>query len=463
MSTLPRSLADFAKIVECFDKQGVSFVSVTQQFNTTSSMGRLTLNVLLSFAQFEREVTGERIRDKIAASKKKGMWMGGSLPLGYDVVDKKLVINAQEAKTVRHIYQRYLELGCVRLLKEDLAKHNVRSKIRNHSIWKGGALFSRGALYVLLSNPIYVGQIRHNGTRHPGLHEPILKQELWDRVQQYMADNRIGFKRSRKTDSCPLTDKLFDVSGERLVPVHTLKKGRRYRYYISQALTTKTKDDAPHGWRLPGREIEQTILRLIQSMLNDRGAVTTALQAAGIASHQITATLHAASAASKDSPAAIFDRFLKRAELSQDGIRIILSLVALATNKEQVPILTRDIPMQLKRRGVEMRLVIEGANVSHANADPVLIKTIVRAHAWSEELLSGRAPSMDVIASRSGVSHSYVKKLMPLAFLAPDIVKAIIAGKQPAHLTSHMLIRQIDIPLDWEEQRRMLGFQNSTP
>jgi DNA invertase Pin-like site-specific DNA recombinase len=182
---LTRSLADFAKMVEVFDARGVSFVAVTQQFNTTTSRGRLTLNVLLSFAQFEREVTGERIRDKIAASKQKGTWMGGLVPIGYDVIDRRLVVNQTEAETVREIFRRYLELGSVRLLKEDLNSRGIRSKVRvaKNGNRSGGNLFFRGALYELLSNPIYIGEIRHKGVRHRGLHEPIVDRELWDSTQ----------------------------------------------------------------------------------------------------------------------------------------------------------------------------------------------------------------------------------------------------------------------------------------
>jgi len=457
---LSRSLHDFARMVDVFDKHGVSFVSVTQQFNTTTSMGRLTLNVLLSFAQFEREVTGERIRDKIAASKKKGMWMGGSVPLGYEVVDKKLVINAQGAKTVRHIYKHYLELGCVRLLHDHLIKQGIRSKVRESSTRPGGGFYSRGALYCLLSNPTYIGQVRHKGVCHAGQHEAIIDPALWQQVQQQLADHRVGHStRTRKTDPCPLTGKLFDVSGERLVPVHAVKKGRRYRYYVSQALTTGIRDDTPHGWRLPGPEIEQTVMRLAQSMLNDRDFITAALQASEMESPHIPTALNAAKEASKN-PAAVYDR-IRRVELRQDGMRIILSLASLTENPGQAPMLTRDIPMQMKRRGVEMRLVIEGSNAPNTHADPVLIRTIARAHAWSEELLSGRTPSMAAIASRSGVSHSYVKKLIALAFLAPDIVKAIRAGKQPAHLTTQRLIRHMDIPMDWREQKSILKSHQS--
>ena len=193
---LTRSLADFAKMVEVFDAHGVSFVAVTQQFNTTTSMGRLTLNVLLSFAQFEREVTGERIRDKIAASKRKGMWMGGVVPLGYDVCDRRIVIDEREAETVRNIFRRYLELGCVRLLKEDLDRRGVVSKRRTskNGIESGGHSFSRGALYALLSNPIYVGEIRHKNLRHPGQHQAIVDRAVWERTQQQLQEHRVRTK-----------------------------------------------------------------------------------------------------------------------------------------------------------------------------------------------------------------------------------------------------------------------------
>src|SRR6266436_6073312 len=205
---LTRSLADFAKMIEVFDARGVSFVAVTQQFNTTTSMGRLTLNVLLSFAQFEREVTGERIRDKIAASKQKGMWMGGLVPIGYDVIDRRLQVNQTEAETVREIFRRYLELGSVRLLMEDLNRRGIRSKVRVASNGKrsGGNLFFRGALYALLSNPIYIGEIRHKAVHHPGLHESIVDRELWNATQLLLRSHSVHHaSRPRKSAPSPLT------------------------------------------------------------------------------------------------------------------------------------------------------------------------------------------------------------------------------------------------------------------
>jgi site-specific DNA recombinase len=252
---LTRSLADFAKMVEVFDAHEVSFVAVTQQFNTTTSMGRLTLNVLLSFAQFEREVTGERIRDKIAASKQKGIWMGGLVPIGYDVCDRRLVINQAEAETVREIFRRYLELGSVRLLMEYLNSCGIRSKVRVAKNGRrcGGNLFSRGALYELLSNPIYLGEIRHKGVRYPGLHEPTADGE-WDNTQRLLRSHAARRATgASKSGASPLTGKLFDESGLSLTPSHAVKGERRYRYYVSRNLLKGIRASGQCGWRLPAR------------------------------------------------------------------------------------------------------------------------------------------------------------------------------------------------------------------
>jgi DNA invertase Pin-like site-specific DNA recombinase len=450
---LTRSLTDFAKIIERFDIHGVSFVSVTQQFNTTSSMGRLTLNVLLSFAQFEREVTGERIRDKIAASKKKGMWMGGFVSLGYDLENRKLLINAKEAQTIKYIYRRYLELGCVRLLKEDLDKQGVHSKVRGQ---KGGCSFSRGTLYRILSNPIYIGQIRHKGTCHPGQHKAIVEQELWEQVQQLMASNSAEHKSSSfNTESCPLTNKLFDVSGERLVAVHVNKKGRRYRYYISQSLRRDPKDSSSSGWRLPGQEIEQTIKHAVLDIIRDDIAMTAALQESGIAAHHIPSVLRMTKKIQSD--ADLIDRFIQRVELRQEGIHLTLSLTSLLPEMDShAATIVHDIPMQMKRRGVEMRLIVGGAGP--VRVDQTLLKTIVRAHQWFNDLVSGRVHNMAEIVSKEGVDKSYVSRVVNLAFLAPDITESIIAGQQPTDLSAEKLIRRIHLPLDWAKQHQLLGF-----
>ena len=294
---LTRSLADFAKMVEVFDAQGVSFVSVTQQFNTTTSMGRLTLNVLLSFAQFEREVTGERIRDKIAASKRKGIWMGGTTPLGYDVRDRHLVINRPEGATVRQIYERYLELGSVRLLKQDLDRRGVRSKVRVSikGLKSGGRSFSRGALYELLANPIYIGEIRHKRERHQGLHAAILERELWEKVQHQLRE-QAAHRRQRpiKAGSSPLAGLLFDQSGEPLYAQSTAKGSRRYRYYVSKSLVTASAKDAGRGWRLSAAEIERAVAIAARAILDDRPALLEALEKSEIDSPDVRTMLEAA-------------------------------------------------------------------------------------------------------------------------------------------------------------------------
>ena len=256
---LTRSLSDFAKIVDIFDKHAVSFVSVTQQFNTTSSMGRLTLNILLSFAQFEREVTGERIRDKIAASKKKGMWMGGQPSLGYDVKDRRLIVNNAEAETVRHIFRRYTELKSVRELKEDLDAAGIVSKVRTASDGSryGGQPIARGALYLMLQNRIYRGEIVHKGKSYPGEHEAIVDEALWNNVQAILSENRVD-RANRTTGHEPslLTGILFDAQGGRMSPTHANKKGTRYRYYISRSLLEGSMKTKAEGQQIPAVALE---------------------------------------------------------------------------------------------------------------------------------------------------------------------------------------------------------------
>ena len=277
---LTRSLFDFAKIVEAFDARGVSFVSITQQFNTTTSMGRLTLNVLLSFAQFEREVTGERIRDKIAASKKKGMWMGGLPPLGYDVQNRKLVVNEKEALTVLHIFRRYVQLRSVRALQAELDAAGIRSKRRTlaDGTAYGGQKFSRGALYLMLQNRIYRGEITHKGNAYPGEHPAIVEKPLWDEVQAMLAENRVN--RATGSDAkhpSLLAGLAFDENGERLTPSHAVKKGTRYRYYVSTSLITGAAKDRSKGRRIPAANLETLVITRLRTFLADQGAILDAI------------------------------------------------------------------------------------------------------------------------------------------------------------------------------------------
>lgn len=278
---LTRSLFDFAKIVEAFETKGVSFVSITQQFNTSTSMGRLTLNLLLSFAQFERELAGERIRDKIAASKRKGMWMGGLPPLGYDVKDRKLIVNDEEARTLTHIFRRYLELKSVRALKTELEEAGIRSKRRTlvDGTACGGQELSRGALYLMLQNRIYRGEITHKGNAYPGEHSAIIDQTLWDQVQATLAENRVdrGIGSYAKQPSL-LAGLAFDETGERLTPSHAVKKGTRYRYYVSRSLIVGSAKDHANGRRIPAGNLESLVINRLRTFLTDQGTILDAVR-----------------------------------------------------------------------------------------------------------------------------------------------------------------------------------------
>jgi site-specific DNA recombinase len=466
---LTRSLTDFAKMVEVFDARGVSFVAVTQQFNTTTSMGRLTLNVLLSFAQFEREVTGERIRDKIAASKQKGMWMGGLVPLGYDVHERRLAINQSEAETVREIFRRYLELGSVRLLMEDLNRRGIRSKVRvaRNGKQSGGNPFFRGALYSLLSNPIYIGEIRHKGIRHPGLHEPIVDRELWDATQLLLRSHAVGrAPRARKSAASPLTDKLFDESGQSLTPSHAVKDQRRYRYYVSRNLIKGTSDSGRGGWRLPAPEIERTVASAAYTLLGDQAAIAEAAHNIGAAERGLPSIFSIAAAwmkrlRSEVEVAAALNALVDRVDLTDTGIRVSIKLPNSITEEQSSNAtnltVTRDFPMQIRRRGFEMRLVIQGSHAPAPLVDLALIKAIARGRQWSDDLLAGRVESVAVIAKREGVLPNYVRRLTRLAFLAPRIVEAIAAGHPPPGLTAKAFTERIELPLIWSEQERSVG------
>lgn len=457
---LTRSLADFAKIVEIFDANGVAFVSVTQQFNTTTSMGRLTLNMLLSFAQFEREVTGERIRDKIAASKQKGMWMGGRVPLGYEADSRTLKIDNQEAKTVRKIFDLYLEFGNVRLVKNHADDLGLVTKIRKNSNGEvlGGRPLSRGYIYKLLANPLYIGQIAHKGTSHPGQHPPIISMETWSAVQEKLKEHTQGGRRSnRKTEPSVLAGKVFDETGQPLTPTHAVKSGRRYRYYVSRQLVSGALDsDATKfkGWRIPAGELERIVADAVSGLLADPSALAVALRDADVPSQHIPEVIEAGA---RFEPEAL--SLVRTINLGADAMKLSIGMAS-SHNDDEIRIeFTK--PLSIKRRGVEMRLVLTGArNAERAgNSDPALIKALARAHRWLDDLNAGRAESLTAIAEREGLTQRYIAQILPLAFLAPEIIETIVAGDHPAELTLQRLIKHSDLPLDWSEQMAELGFE----
>jgi site-specific DNA recombinase len=477
---LTRSLADFAKIVERLDARQVSFVSVTQQFNTTTSMGRLTLNVLLSFAQFEREVTGERIRDKIAASKRKGMWMGGTLPLGYRVCDRKLVVDAQEAAQVKTIFELYLELGCVAKLKDRLDREGLRSKVRrSHAGQKsGGRAYSRGALYCLLQNPVYVGKVRHRDAIYAGEHEGVIPEQLWDKVQERLKAN-CKTRRTGSNAKSPslLVGLLFDPDGNRFTPFHADKRGKRYRYYVSQGKIHGRPAASSSPTRIPARDIEEIICGRIQSLLRSPEEL---LKATGAQSSD-AAVCEALVTAGKQFAKAWPSRSMsEQREFLRDGIgRIVVhetglqiavvqsALRALLLGEQTSnngnstqSVFTITIEARVNRCGWEVRLVVPGGNGTQIPARPALplIKAVARVHRWPEKIMRGEFQSRHSIAQFAKVDQRYAGRILQFAFLAPDIIEAILEGRQPADLTVQKLLR--GLPLSWTEQRKRLGFLN---
>ncbi len=475
---LTRSLMDFAKIVDVFDGHDVSFVSVTQQFNTTTSMGRLTLNVLLSFAQFEREVTAERIRDKIAASKKKGMWMGGPSPLGYDAIDKQLVVNEIEAETVRLLFQLYLETGSVRRLKQraDALGIVTKHRRRRDGHLQGSKPFSRGNLYQLLSNPIYIGRVVHHDETFDGKHDAIIDHETWDDVQNMIASNAVERCSSSNTDSPSiLTGLIFDETGDRLSPSHAVKDGVRYRYYISHRLM-EAKRKGTDGWRVPAREIERPVISTIIQHLSDDLKFMKLLDVDDLSPDAYRNTFAKAVGILKRLNAAppveqkeLLKSILHRVELHSDKLVIEIDPTKLTLTLEmdvddtnntepQQRIQRIELPHKLKRRGVETKIVIGSSEDREANPDQNLIMTVANAHRWLDLLTNGDVTSIDELAKFENIDRNEVSRFLPLAFLSPDIVQKILDGRQPVDLTIRKLRNIEALPMDWASQHDVLGF-----
>ena len=468
---LTRSLADFAKIVEVLDKAGASFVSITQSFNTTTSMGRLTLNMLLSFAQFEREVTGERIRDKIAASKRKGMWMGGPVPLGYEVDSRKLVVHDQEADLVRHIYQRYLEVGSVVELADELNRQGHRTKVqqRTSGPHRGGCSFRRGTLYHLLSNRIYLGQMVHKREHFDGEHPAIVPVILWDAVQDKLKANASGTSRRLKSQQPSLLVGLvFDGEGRAMTPSHSTKPGRRYRYYITRP---DHLDDAP-AWRVSAYDLEQLICDQLSALLTDQHFVCDmAPESPAEMVRSVLAKADLAAATLRSGPArdkaVLLPQLVSRIDLQEEGVDLTIDRTGLAELLGQdtaAPAASENLLLTLPatkvRRGHQLRLIIPGPqviNITPVTRDEKLVALLGEAHAARKIILASPEQSITNIAASHGRCRTRLGKLAALACLAPDIVTAIVEGRQPASLTARTL-QDIDLPLAWPDQRAQLGF-----
>jgi site-specific DNA recombinase len=468
---LTRSLADFAKIVEVLDSAGASFVSITQSFNTTTSMGRLTLNMLLSFAQFEREVTGERIRDKIAASKRKGMWMGGPVPLGYEVENRKLVINPKEADLVRHIFQRYLEVGSVVELADELNRQGHRTKVQKRASGphRGGCIFRRGTLYHLLSNRIYLGQMVHKGEHFAGEHPAIISTELWDAVQAKLKANASGTsRRLRSQQPSLLVGLVFDGEGRAMTPSHATKPGKRYRYYVTRP---DQLDDAP-AWRVSAHDLERLVCERLSDLLADRQFLcdlaadypADVIQQVLARADLMAAMLRSGSARER---AGLLPTMITRIDLHEAGIAVTVdkSQPASALGLEAVadiagPQLILTLPATKVRRGHQLRLVIPGPqtiSIDQATRDDRLVALVAEAYQARRLILASPDQSIAAIAASHGRCRTRLGQLAALSCLAPDIVTAIVEGRQPPTLSARTL-QDIDLPLAWTDQRALLGF-----
>jgi site-specific DNA recombinase len=444
---LTRSLADFAKLVELFDAQGVSFVSVTQQFNTTTSMGRLTLNVLLSFAQFEREVTSERIRDKIAASKRKGLWVGGPLPLGYEMKDGKIAVIEDEAERVRLIYRRYLELGGVNALVRDLRDKDIRTKIRLRStgLSRGGIPFERGSLFYLLRNRFYIGEVKYKGEILPGEQPAIMERKLFDAVQQKLTDQWSHRTHAKSKSDQLLTGLLYDDAGHRMIATHATKAGIRYRYYVSLPHLKGESKTVSVGSvsRIPATDIEDIIVKSVNEHLvaqhsqptssrphgDDRG-VLIAEQVVRIDVHKNWLIVRFKSADTEEAE-------------STDGQLLSIPWEKPPSRKSRQIL----IPLGVPRNEVRPTRIERRAR---------LVNAIVRGRRWLDEIVSGSVTDVENIAARQKCSVRQVNMTISLAFLAPDLVKAAVEGRLPRGIGVERLR---DAPAEWSRQFEALGLK----
>jgi len=460
---LTRSLLDFAKLVEAFDKAGTSFVSITQSFNTTTSMGRLTLNMLLSFAQFEREVTAERIRDKITASKAKGMWMGGTPPLGYRPDGRSLAIVEEHAEIIREIYRRYLDLGNVRTIEQQLNREGRLSprRARISGSEFGGLPFSRGQLYAILKNPIYVGDIAHGKIVYAGQHQPIIDRITWEEVQRRLANNVQGERRAvRAASPALLAGLIVDAGAAPLIATHACKGNVRYPYYVSHDIHHGVSDT---GLRIPANEIETAVLHAIVQALDNplalaaqadlvlevasiNGIAERAAQLAGLAK-----TKHRDMLRQLISQVRVHDR---RIDIDL-ATHVIADHLQLSLSADTNPAVTIAANVRLTRTGRAVRLVQEDGRVATTKADASSIKLLLKARRWWEILRQGE---MDVtmLAAREGVNDSYMTRVLRLAFLAPAVVDGILAGRVRAGVDAAALVATGAVSLRWAEQGRAL-------
>ena len=475
---LTRSLTDFAKLTELLDKHNVSFVAVTQQFNTSTSMGRLTLNVLLSFAQFEREVSGERIRDKVAASKRKGIWMGGPVPLGYAVKDRRLIIVSEQAEIVRKMFHQYLELKSVHLLQRELEGQGIRSRQRvtKDGRQAGGAILGRGAISHMPKNPLYLGLIKHQGQCHKGEHEAIVAQAQFDQVQALLNTQGPGEDaKCKRATAALLKGLIFDGKGHKLLPTHCNKKGRRYHYYTSQHRLCCSGDQPP-VLRVPAPDLEALAIRSIASRLGEGywlevsfPAASTALPKLIDTSRSLSTVLLDPQMPNPDLIRSLIDHVpVEKTCITNSIDRVCLhrrlGLGASARSSQDtengalgpMPHLQIFVQSHLLRCGKRMKLIMGNDMSGHRTPNPKLLPVIVQAREWFEGLSDGTFQSLRDVATAAKLDKSYISRVITLAFLAPDILEKIITGYHSPALTPERLRKTCPLPLLWEEQRALL-------
>lgn len=467
---LTRSLLDFSKLVEAFDEAGISFVSVTQSFNTTTSMGRLTLNMLLSFAQFEREVTAERIRDKIAASKAKGMWMGGVPPLGYRPDGRSLAIVDDHAELVRHIFQRYLALANVRLLAQELDSAGVHAPRRLTAKGRefGGGPFSRGQLYKILSNRTYLGQIEHGSKAYPGNHQPIITEPLWQQVKETMAANRRGLRTAGTVNNTSLlAGLLVDEHGVPMVASHACKGKMRYRYYASRDLQQQGRGAGGDGCRMPARQIEPLVREHLTRAVEDPIAL---LPLIGLAlpnaselpqvvrrANELAATIRKHDLAAGE----LLRRLVQRVQLGLKSLTITLEPSGIAGELLLPPptsnvVASFTIAVAAKRSSATVRLVDPNGAPANKSVDRKLVAAIARGRGWWADLLADPTLTPEALGRRDGVTGGYILRLVRLAFLSPNLVEMIATGAAPASLTLDRLTLPEGVAGNWAKQQTLL-------
>jgi site-specific DNA recombinase len=454
---LTRSLADFAKLVELFDAHGVSFVSVTQQFNTTTSMGRLTLNVLLSFAQFEREVTSERIRDKIGASKRKGLWVGGVVPLGYQAKDRKITIVADEAKKVRHIFRRYLDLGSLTLLLTDLRRTGVKTKLRPLSNGRpiGGIPFTRGSLAAFLRNRFYIGEVRYKGEVFPGEQTAILDRALFEAVQTKLDRQRTNHAKGRQKSQSLLTGRIFDARGNRMTPSHAVKNGVRYRYYISSALIQGQPDKA--ATLIPAAEIETLIISALRKHLAEKPNNNAEAEGTDPLNDKALISVHVA-----------------RVDVKPDHLAVRLSVKPDHRGGERDQELPTEggtldrsnpnimvVPWRKTPSKRPREIILPAGTSSHQDLRPIraetrarLVIAIAKGRRWLDELIAGTVTTVEQIASTENCTVRQINMTISLAFLAPNLVQAAVEGRLPRGVG---IANLRDAPAEWSLQYARLG------